>query len=525
MVSTTTIPPTEARTYRTDTDTDKLSDRELELELELEHGVTKFSIDTITSRLHIALYPAQKEIVYCPLRRLLITGGERAGKSFVSSVYAVTRVPYGSLFWIVGPDYEQARSEFDYIVQMLGELGAFATQRSISQPKVGKCRADLKSGQIIETKSSDEVMKLASRAPDGIIMSEAAQQSYESYLKCVGRVAEKRGWLLMSGTLEGSENWYPELFNEWAVSRNPEDGISFSLPSWGNTSVYPGGRNDPEILNLERAYRKVPGFFEERIAATPVPPTGLVFREFRSSVHVTNDAKFDARYPVYLAVDPSGGGAPYSVLACQFKICTCPIPEGERVAHKYDKIEDCFIIDEIYETSQLGDTIMDTAKKRIWWSSVRGGAIDVEAPDEKLRWLTRCKVNLKAEKVPQLHGIRRLHTFLHYTTDPITGQYTDAPHLHMHPRVSSLPYEFMKYKRRDPAEGFIITKDEPPSAQPNHSIKALWYLLIARYGYVKGNSVPKPAYNWHPVSSLSRLNLGIPDKKERVRMVRGKWGG
>ena len=239
-------------------------------------GVPSGNIELVLQELGVTVSPKQREILHCQRRKMLVAGGERAGKSFTSALYAIVRIPYGKLFWFVGPDYEQAQAEFKYTIEMLGQLGAIRSQRDVSMPKVGKWQAVLRSGQLLETKSADEVKKIASKAPDGIIMCEAAQHQYASYLRCVGRVAEKRGWLFMCGTFEGSEGWYPELFDEWALANNPDGGVSYSLASWENPFVYPLGRQDPEIQSLEIAYRRVPGMFEERCGAIPVPPIGLV---------------------------------------------------------------------------------------------------------------------------------------------------------------------------------------------------------------------------------------------------------
>jgi hypothetical protein len=79
--------------------------------------------------------------------------------------------------------------------------------------------------------------------------------------------------IFLAGTLEGSLGWYPSLITEWQYGQN--DRQSFGLPSWTNVHLYPGGRNDPEILAMERDSSD--DFFLERIAGRPVPPRGLVF--------------------------------------------------------------------------------------------------------------------------------------------------------------------------------------------------------------------------------------------------------
>lgn len=426
---------------------------------------------------------------------MLVAGGERGGKSFVSGLFGATRTPYGERFWIVAATYELARPEFGYWVDFLTELGAIRGGRDVSVPKIGKAVALTKTGQIIETKTADDVKKLAAVAPDGIVIAEAAQCEYETYLKCVGRVAEKRGWVLMSGTFEGSLGWYAEKFTEWQNPNNLEGGKSYSLPSWSNRHIYPEGRQDPEILRLESIYSRVEGLFDERCGAVPVPPSTLIFREFRHTVHVSEAIQFNPKLPVYLAVDPSSGGDPYCVLVCQFEAYPYSAPHP-------DTIDYCNVIDGYYETQINTEDIVAQLSQRKWWRKVAGGAIDIEAPDERRRWLKQGHVNLISKKIDQFAGIRRLKSFLHYRRDPQTGLISEQPHLRIAPSVTFLPYEFTRYKRKiitndvaaDDPFGHMV--DKPPQNQADHAIKALWYLLVARYGDVKSGYTKKVAFTW-----------------------------
>lgn len=383
-----------------------------------------------------------------------------------------------------------ARPEFIYWTEFLSNLGAFANpKRDISLPKVGKAMAITKTGQVIETKTADDITKIAAMAPDGIIMAEAAQMSYEVYLKCIGRLAERRGWLLASGTFEGSLGWYPEKFTEWQDPTNAERGKSFSLPSWSNLVIYPGGRNDPEIVRLETLYSRVEGLFDERCGAVPVPPATLVFREFRHTVHIRSDIHFNPRLPVYLAIDPSSGGDPYAVLACQFETCEYPDPVP-------DPIDYCNVIDEYYDIHVDTEEIIDTLRQRPWWKAVQGGAIDCEAPDERKRWLRMAKIPLISKKIDQFAGIRRLKSFLYYRKDPKTGLMMEYPHLRIASSVKALPFEFSRYKRKLSPEDNLTVIEKPPQNQPDHAVKALWYLLIARYGDVRAAYGRKVVKTW-----------------------------
>ncbi|KKM25731.1 hypothetical protein LCGC14_1592040 [marine sediment metagenome] len=447
--------------------------------------------------LGVEVTPEQGRALESRARLKLVAGGERGGKSLYSALEVGSRLLWGTLFWIIAIDYEQARPEFEYLLEWLGGLGAIANYRKdVSFPKYGRCSLVTKTGQRIETRSADDVKKIAGRAPSGIVLAEAAQMGYDVYLKALGRLTETRGWLLASGTFEGSSGWYAEKFNEWQ-GLNTEGGKSFSIPTWSNHFVYPGGRQDPEILRLERLYSKVPGMFEERCGAVPVPPVGLVFRQFRDTVHIDTRATFNEDKPVYLCVDPSGGTNPYAVGVVQFYTA------GD-VGFEYDEapvdaIDFCYMVDRIYERGKIDEEIIDMAMRRKWWSRVAGGAIDVEAPDSKKRWSKYGGVTLWSRKVLQIEGIRRMQTFLYNSYED--GKYTWPPHLLVHPNVEEFSYEARNYRRAKKVgaskQGIEYEfKEVPPSDQPNHLLKALWYLLIARYGYVKSAQKARIAYTW-----------------------------
>ena len=450
--------------------------------------------------------PEQRAPLESRARKKLVAGGERAGKSFYTAFELVSRCPWGKLFWIIGSDYEQARPEFEYAAAWLSELGAIKTPRlDISMPKFGRCYLRTKTGQVIETRSADDVRKIAGRAPSGIVLAEAGQLSYDVYLKAIGRLAEKRGWLIASGTFEGSGGWYAETFDEWQ-GPNLDDGRSFSVPSWSNRTIYPGGRYDAEIVRLERAYSKSPGLFEERCGAVPAPPSNLVFGQYRDTIHVSELAVYDPKRDVFLAVDASGGTNPYAVGVFQFvDALECGLPIAVQSADEYvDDIQVAMLIDRIYETNMIDEQIIAIAKTRPWWNNVIGGAIDVEAPDSRKRWMKYGGVTLYAKKQEQIEGIRRLQTFLHYKRTP-EGAYEKPPHLLVNPTVTEFSYEVRNYKRPKvgSATGGIsrlniekVPKDVPPSDQPNHLLKATWYLLLARFGHVKSHTKYKTVRTW-----------------------------
>jgi hypothetical protein len=248
-------------------------------------------------------------------RFALILGGERGGKSWITAVmalYCLDLNRHKGEYWIVGPDYLQARPEFTYMYEALAAK-KMVVEASVSMPANIAAPWSFQTvwGAHIRTKSASDVQKLASFSVTGIIMAEAAQHIYESYLKLMGRVSETGGFLLLSGTLETGLPWYEDLYKRWQ-GENALAARSFSLPSWSNTAVYPGGREDPKIKELEAEYPA--DLFAERFGAKPRKTHGLVLPEFGMATHVKN-LEVDPKLPVELWMDP--GHHCYAVLFVQ----------------------------------------------------------------------------------------------------------------------------------------------------------------------------------------------------------------
>jgi len=365
----------------------------------------------------------------------------------------VWRLRAGGLFWIVGPDYEQCRPELQYVIDSLYAVDDIKTMSVLAR---GPCMVITKTGSRIVTKSARSPERLAGEAPDGILLCEAAQCSYEVYLRLRGRVAEKRGWLWLSGTFEGSQNGYAEKFNQWS-RQNPEGGESFSMPSWENSILYPGGYDDPEIRALRVTYPK--DLFLERFGGQPTPPSGLVFREFNSKVHVEEcPVNWSAR--VELAIDPGYAGA-YAVLALQWE------PGLVRV------------VDEIYVSQHVAATVIRECRSRKWWDLVTGGVIDIAGrqhhamPSQVEIWQAEAGIHLRFNRVGLLDGIARLRTYLE---DPATGE----ARIVFDPKCVKTIREFGKYQYREVLEGRPIP--EEPIDRDNHALKALSYWLVDRFG-------------------------------------------
>jgi len=402
-----------------------------------------------------------------------VAGGERAGKSDTGAKKLLTRLTEGKLFWLVAADYGRTRAEYDYICDGLDKLHfPYTATRQVDPGEI----ITLDNIRII-TKSAKDPRRLAMEAPNGILACEASQLTYEDFLRLRGRVAEKRGWLHLSGTFESSLGWYPEHFLRWQLP-NADDARSYSLPSWTNTEIYPGGRSDPEILALEAACS--PDWFLERYGGIPTPPKGRVFSEFQLTLHtgVGKEFEFDPSLDVYIFVDP-GFASAYAILATQ-----------KRGEHLY-------IVDEIYEKGFVTSDMIAITKQKPWFNKIVGGAIDIAALQHQAQpavaevWQKEARVHLRSQKVKIQDGIEATKRLL--VINPITN----SPLLHINVKCKGLISEMggcaspldgqtKVYTWRMDREGNVV--GDVPDDKNNHACKALAYGIVDLFGYSSARS-------------------------------------
>jgi len=409
----------------------------------------------------------QKRILNSDKRFILVAGGEQAGKSMVASKFLLQKFltdESPGLYWLVAADYERTRAEFEYLSQDFAKIGILA---EVSK-RVDPGRIILSDGTRIETKSAKDPRTLAMRAPNGIVGCEASQLDLETFYRLRGRCAPKAGWLFLGGTFESSLGWYPQTFSTWESGVGEEQ--SYSLPSYSNFHLYPGGREDPEIKRLEAFASD--DFFMERIEGRPVPPRGVVFNEFRASIH-SGEVDYVPNEPVHIWMDPGYAGG-YALEAIQI------IDDSIRV------------FDEIYEIGLVTEEMADIAMAKPWWKDVQYGVIDIAgrqhqampAPAEV--WLSKTGLYLASEKVPINDGTERLKSFL--KVDPISGYpriTIDVSCKGVLSEFGAVPNPFnnqtQAYRWKHDREGNIV--GNTPEDRYNHGIKALIYGLVHHFGF------------------------------------------
>lgn len=203
-----------------------------------------------------------------------ISGGWQAGKSFALATDILLDLPLVEpgrdyRYWAVMPSYKTPPMEIDYLYKWCDQLGIVS---KFHRPTDNSIRLELLRGQVVvETRTAQDPEGIASQACDGIIVVEAGQMPESIYTQVQGRVMTRGGWITLGGTLEDDEAkprwvWYGEKLQEWWDE--PSDlHASYRLPSWANRTVFPGGRDDPKIKDLERELD--PYTFNRRIAGVP----------------------------------------------------------------------------------------------------------------------------------------------------------------------------------------------------------------------------------------------------------------
>jgi hypothetical protein len=255
-------------------------------------------------------HKGQKKIHYTPSRFRVISNGRRWGKTFMGakevepcafSLSAITGKPQTG--WIVGPQYQDAEKEFRIIYDTFRSLGVDKhSLKFVNNPDNGSMHIKTNWGFELLCKSAKHPETLVGEGLDFVLMVEAGRhrrRTWGQYLRPA--LSDKRGWAIFSGVPEGrSENSL--LYALWSRGqdlRYPQ-WQSWRMPSWTNNIVFPGGRNDPEILEAEGDLTE--DEFARQYGAQFVEKTGAVMQEWDDEIHLKN-LRYNPGWPVYGAVD------------------------------------------------------------------------------------------------------------------------------------------------------------------------------------------------------------------------------
>lgn len=439
---------------------------------------------------------------------LMFAGGIGCGKSMIAALNLLPECLIGGRrFWLVGPDYDQARSEFNWLLKFLwaltldGKPIEFA--KPPSMPLEGDWSCALGNGTLIETKSARRPDSMHSVAIDGIIGCEAGQLPEQivinRMLPRITRTKGDTGWMYLGGTFEGGNTFMARSFMAALAGEMP-GWSAYSMATWENTVDFPGGMENPKITFMKRVMTEEE--FMQRYGAVPMSPQGVVMKEFSSSHHVTEEAEYDPELPVQLWVDP---GRTYACLAVQIW------PDDSVVA----------IIDEVYLQDGTSERCITEAVMRPWWRSVSHGYIDIAMPEQCSIWqsgsiwrelslrhdLHLTGMNMYTQRVGIEAGIERVRQLLHCkvfsedTKRPIwqyNGQ-DGISRILIHPRCQRTIGEMGLYQYGKDR----VLDGNLPQDKFNHSMKALAYGCVGNFGFIQ-----EQAYQYTNQSPIQRATVG-----------------
>ena len=435
---------------------------------------------------HYQPLPLQAPIHNSRASVLVISGGEGSGKSCVTAAEIAARYWSWSRVLFACYKAESATNEADYLHNYLSALGVV---KSYSKPKAGNIEIITKSGAVVESVSThsegERAVSGTGKSYDIIAMLEAGKQKYQVFQSCLLRISRTGGLLIVSGTIEKSEPWFPDVIRRLSGPNSIGAEVHI-LPTWANTVLYPGGRQDPKILAIEKELSSTPGLFEERCAGKPAPLSSLIFKEFSFPTHVFDWCKYDPALPVEVAVDPGYSGSHYSVNFIQ----THPRAYTRQFLDTLPdaSLTDVYVIGDLFLDHAVHEEVIAQCKLLPWWSGVKGGVGDVVMKTHPMAdrapidvWTQKAGIFLRGQLVGISDGIDRHHTFLR---EPQTGQ----PRLFFNPSCQGAPREYGRWKRKEIGENLY----GDPEDKNCDAMKAIQYYLIDKFGRV--DVVPrKPA--------------------------------
>lgn len=254
-------------------------------------------------------HPGQSIVHYDPTRHRVVCNGRRWGKTLFGGKEIETEAFVKNFLgqpkrgWIIGPNYTDAEKEFRVIYNTFKALGIDGmSSKFVKNAENGNMHIATNWGFDLECRSAQKPESLVGEGLDFVLLVEAGRHLKKTFTEYVRpALSDKRGWSIMSGV--------PEDVSEsnllyWGYNRGQDSAFSqwksWQLPSWTNTSVFPGGRNDPEII--EAAADLTTDEFNRQYGGQFVLKRGRVMKEWDDDMH-TGTYTYNPRWPVFAAID------------------------------------------------------------------------------------------------------------------------------------------------------------------------------------------------------------------------------
>lgn len=255
-------------------------------------------------------HDGQKIVHYDNTRHRALSNGRRWGKTLCGAkeaeptAFLRNRLGQPQRGWIVGPNYNDCEKEFRVIYDSLKVLGVDkVSSKFLRNTENGNMHIRTNWGWDLECRSAQHPESLVGEGLDFVLLVEAGRLNRTTFTEYIRpALSDKRGWSFMAGVPEISSD-VSLLY--WGYKRGLDASgkkpwKSFRMPSWTNNIVFPGGRNDPEILEAEEDLTE--DEFRRQYGGEFVDRVGRVMKEWDDEVHLKK-LKYNPDWPLYAAVD------------------------------------------------------------------------------------------------------------------------------------------------------------------------------------------------------------------------------
>lgn len=247
------------------------------------HGDLQLSVHQSAARFRIAVCGRRWGKSHCAAR-------EMGPNLFIPDSY----------WWIVGPSYALAEKEFRIIYNdLVKKLGMGKELKVSYNVQQGDMSIRTPWGSVLECKSAKHKESLVGEGLDGVIMSEAAKHSQDTWEMFIEpALSDKLGSAFFPSTPQGF-NWFKGLY-ELGTQEDEPEYQSWHAPTWTNELSFPGGYNNPEMVRIRSKVSEQ--FWRQEYAAEFTTFAGQIYDEFDPLIHV-KELRYNPMWRNYLVFD------------------------------------------------------------------------------------------------------------------------------------------------------------------------------------------------------------------------------
>lgn len=372
--------------------------------------------------------------------------------------------------WIVGPQYNDAEKEFRIVYDSFRKIGIDKESikfRNASDGVAGHITTNW--GFDIECKSAKHPETLVGEGLDFVLMVEAGRHKRNTWAQYIRpSLSDTKGWAAFTGVPEGKSehSLLYSLFQRGQDTRFP-NWWSHRFPSWANTVIFPGGRQDPEILEAEMDLTE--DEFARQYGAQFVDKVGAVMQEWDDDIHLAN-ISYNREWPLYMGID-YGFTNPFVVLFIQVDQWQNTYVIAERRYTQVDTVDVCRQLQEEPLTRELLKKVTrmypdpaepdDTATMM---NLLKIPAVKNTGGELRTRLsLIRSALKTKPEHVPIGHPDRKPRLLVDRSCDALAWEMREG-------------YRWPEHKSE------VSSEKEHPLDKDNHSVEALGRFFRGYFG-------------------------------------------